>query len=133
MLNTERFQYSDGVLEILEEGDYFIYSRVTFESRLEEVCDPAQTDHSHLPLTHLAQYISKGQKSYGYGKPVEKLLSGSTTISAKSVGPKCKPWRKAIYLGAVFHLQKSDRLMVNVSHIDLVKVMETFFGLAALN
>ncbi|XP_066466951.1 tumor necrosis factor ligand superfamily member 15 [Tiliqua scincoides] len=130
--NLELFHYSKGFLVVPEEGDYFVYSHVTFQGQREEECKGQQEGHSSSPLMHLKQQISRGSERYGSSAPIP-ILTGSATVIDKSVGPKCKAWRKPIYLGAFFHLYKGDRLMVNVSDIELVKGTETFFGLASLN
>ncbi|XP_041095066.1 tumor necrosis factor ligand superfamily member 15-like [Polyodon spathula] len=105
--------YQDNALVFPISGDYFVYAQVTFrEIYKKEKCEPRM----------LKQTITKVTDKY----PVPTELA----TASKSV---CETgmWVKTIYVGAIFHLDKGDRLKVNVSSISLVDLTsekKTFFG-----
>ncbi|KAK6481101.1 tumor necrosis factor ligand superfamily member 15-like [Huso huso] len=105
--------YQDNALVFPISGDYFVYTQVTFrEIYKKEKCEPRM----------LKQTITKVTDKYPV--PTE-LATASKTVCETGM------WVKTIYVGAIFQLDKGDRLKVNVSNISLVDLTsekKTFFG-----
>nr|XP_006137247.1 tumor necrosis factor ligand superfamily member 15 [Pelodiscus sinensis] len=105
--------YTNKSLVIPKAGDYYIYSQVTFRG--------------HTPIDNkpasVTQVITKVTDSYP--EPTQLLTATKTLCNMGN------NWFQPIYLGAVIFMEEGDRLMVNVSDIQLVdytKEHKTFFG-----
>lgn len=111
----------DGEIVIYHEGLYFVYSQVYFQ-----LLPSIQEKRSQ----HFLQYIYK--KTASYQEPI--LLS-------KAVVTKC--WNNTApdlqlfssHQGALFHLQQGDKLSLQVTNIQTVRLQEdsTFFGAFMIN
>uniref|UniRef100_UPI00398EA4AE tumor necrosis factor ligand superfamily member 15-like n=1 Tax=Pristiophorus japonicus TaxID=55135 RepID=UPI00398EA4AE len=109
------YQKKSRSLIIPKKGDYFVYSQVSFRNHISKKCERIAHDVTKLTAR--------------YPEPI-KLLS-----STRSICEKQNQWTMAIYLGAVLHLDKGDRLVVNVSsidHVDLTNDHKTYFGIFLL-
>ncbi|XP_041050144.1 tumor necrosis factor ligand superfamily member 15-like [Carcharodon carcharias] len=104
--------YQNRALTIPRKGDYFVYSQVSFRG----------TRSNKLKnITHITHIITKLTSSY---PDPTQLLSSTRSINGD-------PWHVAIYLGAVFHLEQGDRIVVNVSsvnQVDFTNDHKTYFG-----
>ncbi|XP_051893399.1 tumor necrosis factor-like [Pristis pectinata] len=103
--------YQNRSLIIPKPGDYFVYSQVSFRGIRSNECE------------HVTHTVIKWALSY----PEHIHLLSST----KSICSQKSPWFVAIYLGAVFQLEKGDRLVVrvsNVTQVDFTHEHKTFFG-----
>ncbi|XP_067868733.1 tumor necrosis factor ligand superfamily member 15-like [Heterodontus francisci] len=106
-----KLNYQNKALIIPEKGDYFVYSQVSFRGT------------GSKKVEHITHIITKLTSSYP--EPTQ-LLS-----STRSIYGEQNLWHMAIYLGAVFHLDKGDRLVVNVSsvaQVDFTNEHKTYFG-----
>uniref|UniRef100_W5MBI8 Lymphotoxin-alpha n=1 Tax=Lepisosteus oculatus TaxID=7918 RepID=W5MBI8_LEPOC len=111
------FAYTDNALLIPESGRYFVYAQVTFRALMHDHgkrgCEPVR----------LSQTISK--MTNGYPTPSDLITSFKTVECGSDT------WMKSLYSGAVFLLEKGDKLMVLVNNITLVDFTDekkTFFG-----
>lgn len=117
-----RMNYTNKFLVIPEQGDYFVYSQVTFRGTTSECGGISQRSQLNKPDSIIV-VITKVTDSYP--EPTQLLMG---TKSVCEIGSN---WFQPIYLGAMFSLQEGDKLMVNVSDIALVdytKEDKTFFG-----
>ncbi|XP_008534626.2 tumor necrosis factor ligand superfamily member 15 [Equus przewalskii] len=117
-----RMNYTNKFLVIPEQGDYFVYSQVTFRGTTSECGEIGQGSRLNKPDSIIV-VITKVTDSYP--EPTQLLMG---TKSVCEIGSN---WFQPIYLGAMFSLQEGDKLMVNVSDISLVdytKEDKTFFG-----
>ncbi|XP_008831710.1 tumor necrosis factor ligand superfamily member 15 [Nannospalax galili] len=118
----DQMNYTNKFLVIPESGEYFIYSQITFRGTTSECGDISQRRRPNKPDSIIV-VITKVADSYP--EPAQ-LLTGT-----KSVCEISSNWFQPLYLGAMFSLEKGDKLMVNVSDISLVdytKEDKTFFG-----
>ncbi|XP_078082736.1 tumor necrosis factor ligand superfamily member 15-like [Mustelus asterias] len=109
-----KLNYQDRALTIPKNGDYFVYSQVSFRG---------YTRNTVENNTHIIHMITKLTPSYP--EPI-KLLS-----SMRSIDGEKSPWHMAIYLGAIFHLEQNDRIIVNVSsvkQVDFTLSHKNYFG-----
>lgn len=120
---TNKVHYRTGRLVVPSTGLYYVYSQVSF---LEMFDDGDMRDLQGSPNS-LSHYIYRYNIIYRRGGE-EKLIQNSIT--------KCKGQNKQFgeytsYLGALFHLRKSDEIFVKVSNLTLI-VREpklNYFGL----
>ncbi|KAJ8348881.1 hypothetical protein SKAU_G00274700 [Synaphobranchus kaupii] len=110
----------DGEIVVHREGLYFVYSQVYFQ-----LLPSNQEKRSQ----HFLQYIYR--KTASYQEP---------TLLSKAVMTKC--WNTAPDLqlfsshqGALFHLEQGDKLSLQVTNIQAVRLQEdsTFFGAFMIN
>lgn len=102
--------YRNRSLVISTDGDYFVYSQVSFRGMGSSKCEFI----THTVIKHET-----------YPEPTSLLTSTKSICDVKS------PWFVANYLGAVFQLKKGDRLVVqvsNVAQVDFTTEHKTFFG-----
>ncbi|XP_032905317.1 tumor necrosis factor ligand superfamily member 15-like [Amblyraja radiata] len=102
--------YRNRSLVISTDGDYFVYSQVSFRGMRSSKCEFI----THTVIKHET-----------YPEPTSLLTTTKSICDVKS------PWFVANYLGAVFQLKKGDRLVVqvsNVAHVDFTTEHKTFFG-----
>lgn len=102
--------YRNRSLVISTDGDYFVYSQVSFRGMGSSKCEFI----THTVIKHET-----------YPEPTSLLTSTKSICDVES------PWFVANYLGAVFQLKKGDRLVVqvsNVAQVDFTTEHKTFFG-----
>ncbi|XP_053138628.1 tumor necrosis factor ligand superfamily member 15 [Hemicordylus capensis] len=103
--------YKNGFLVVPKDGEYFIYSQITFRRQQQNVnC----TKHN---VTAIKGVLSKRTGNY-----VMELMSASNSITMAEYS------KESIYLGSIVLLREGDELMVNVSHTEFVYPKESFFG-----
>ncbi|XP_072344423.1 tumor necrosis factor ligand superfamily member 15-like [Scyliorhinus torazame] len=106
--------YQDRALTIPRKGDYFVYSQVSFRGYASDM------NENNSLIIHMITKLTPR-----YPKPMQLLSSTRSINGEKSL------WRMAIYLGAVFHLEQGDRIIVNVSsvkQVDFTNDHKTYFG-----
>lgn len=106
----------DGEIAVPQDGIYFVYSQVNFETQLGQ-------------SMHYTQYLYK--RTASYPRPV---------MLAKAVLTPCVSLRSGVQLysnhqGALFRLQKGDRLSLYVLDMSAVRFSQesTYFGAFMIN
>lgn len=108
------YQYQDGALQVNETGLYHIYSRVEL---IFTDCSPASF------FVHSAFVRREGRSS-----PLTLMEAHRAGFCSQQPGHS---WTTESYLGSALHLQKHDRVFVNVSHPSYLTHAHyaNFFGL----
>ncbi|XP_051952545.1 tumor necrosis factor ligand superfamily member 6 [Xyrauchen texanus] len=109
---TDGIKYSNGGLQVSENGLYFVYSRVEFVAR---TCSPTDS-RTHIVFV----------KRNGY----ERTFMGDHRDGFCLAGSK-QPWMSGSHLSSLQNLKQSDWLFVNVSHPHLLSTNyhHNYFGL----
>ncbi|XP_048850496.1 tumor necrosis factor a (TNF superfamily, member 2) [Brienomyrus brachyistius] len=121
----------DNNITVSQSGLYFVYSQASFRIN----CHKASRD-SHEQFLHLSHTVMRWSESYG---GVWKPLLSSVRSACKKVETEQdtgEHWFNSIYLGAVFSLNRGDKLHT-MSNEKLLEHLEgedgkTFFGVFAL-
>uniref|UniRef100_A0A8K9XF16 Tumor necrosis factor n=1 Tax=Oncorhynchus mykiss TaxID=8022 RepID=A0A8K9XF16_ONCMY len=118
-------------------GLYFIYSQVSFHVSCK--ADPKHPNNQDM--VHLSNTVTRWSPSYGTedNKQYQPLLNSVRTVCKKSSNGEAASegkWYNAVYMGAVFSLEKGDRLRT-VTENRLLPHLESgagknFFGVFAL-
>ncbi|XP_064835168.1 tumor necrosis factor-like [Oncorhynchus masou masou] len=121
---------------IPQTGLYFIYSQASFHVRCK-----ADPKHPNQDMVHLSNTVTRWSPSYGTedDKKYQTLLNSVRTVCKKSSSSEAASegkWYNAVYMGAVFSLEKGDRLRT-VTENRLLPHLESgdgknFFGVFAL-
>ncbi|XP_055749284.1 tumor necrosis factor-like [Salvelinus fontinalis] len=136
--------FSQGGLElnnneivIPQTGLYFIYSQVSFHVS----CKADRKHPNNQDMVHLSNMVTRWSPSYGTedNKEYQTLLNSVRTVCKKSSNNEAASegqWYNAVYVGAVFSLEKGDRLRT-VTENRLLPYLESgagknFFGVFAL-
>ncbi|KAM9340310.1 tumor necrosis factor a (TNF superfamily, member 2) [Symphorus nematophorus] len=120
-------------------GLYFVYSQASFSI---DCSSDEDDDTSSLPMVHLSHTVKHWSRTYGNDEDekrnYETILKSVRTACQKTAGsnPDEGPWFSAVYVGAVFSLNKEDRLKTETEE-KMLQVLEdnpgnTFFGVFAL-
>ncbi|XP_020329850.1 tumor necrosis factor-like [Oncorhynchus kisutch] len=121
---------------IPQPGLYFVYSQVSF--RVSCKADPKHPNNQEM--VHLSNTVTRWSPSYGTedNKEYLMLLNSVRTVCKKSSNSEASEgqWYNAVYVGAVFNLEKGDRLRT-VTENRLLPHLESgagknFFGVFAL-
>ncbi|KAM9838589.1 tumor necrosis factor a (TNF superfamily, member 2) [Aulostomus maculatus] len=124
---------------IPQKGLYFVYSQASFRIR----CSVASTDDNvSRPMIHLSHTVKRWSSSYGNidsQKSYHSILHSVRTACQRSAssGPTEEgSWYSAVYMGAVFSLDRGDRLKTETLEKTLPDLEDepgkTFFGVFAL-
>ncbi|KAJ8396469.1 hypothetical protein AAFF_G00017750 [Aldrovandia affinis] len=110
----------DGEIMVHHEGLYFVYSQVYFQ-----LLPSVQEKHSQPFM----QYIYR--KTTSYQEPF--LLSKAVMTKCWNAAPNLQLFSS--HQGALFHLQQGDKLSLQVTDIQTVRLQEdsTFFGAFMIN
>uniref|UniRef100_A0A4W5NKZ7 Lymphotoxin-alpha n=1 Tax=Hucho hucho TaxID=62062 RepID=A0A4W5NKZ7_9TELE len=118
-------------------GLYFIYSQASFHVSCK--ADPKHPNNQDM--VHLSNTVTRWSPSYGSedNKEYQTLLNSVRTVCKKSSNSEAASegkWYNAVYVGAVFSLEKGDRLQAVIEK-RLLPHLETgagknFFGVFAL-
>ncbi|XP_061681403.1 tumor necrosis factor a (TNF superfamily, member 2) [Syngnathoides biaculeatus] len=133
--------HSEGGLElknneivIPQDGLYFVYSQVSFRVS----CHMDENDDtSAMSMVHLTHRVRRWSSSFGNDEYCTILHSVRTACQKTAGGDADEEggWYSAVYMGAVFNLNKGDRLKT-VTEKMLPNLEEeagkTFFGVFAL-
>lgn len=137
----------DNEIVIPCEGLYFVYSQASF--RVSCYADDGDHHHQSGPrqMVHLSHSVKRWSDSYSSGTgPGDALNYESILHSVRTACEKTPisagddraqgKWFSAVYMGAVFHLNKGDRLKTVTEEKLLTDIDEgsgkTFFGVFAL-
>ncbi|XP_071225093.1 tumor necrosis factor-like [Salvelinus alpinus] len=121
---------------IPQTGLYFVYSQVSFHVSCK--ADPKHPNNQKM--VHLSNTVKRWSPSYGTedNKEEQTLLSSVRTVCKKSSNSEESEgkWYNAVYMGAVFSLEKGDMLQTEIEtrllpHLEK-GAGKNFFGLFAL-
>lgn len=107
---------SDGEIAVPRDGIYFVFSQVNFETQLGQI-------------VHFTQYLYKTTASY----PRPVMLAKSVMTPCVSVNSTVQLYSS--HQGALFRLEKGDRLSLYVLNISAVRFPQeaTYFGAFMIN
>uniref|UniRef100_A0A8C2C1C9 Tumor necrosis factor (ligand) superfamily, member 10 like 4 n=1 Tax=Cyprinus carpio TaxID=7962 RepID=A0A8C2C1C9_CYPCA len=107
---------SDGEIAVPRDGIYFVFSQVNFETQLGQIL-------------HFTQYLYKTTASY----PRPVMLAKSVMTPCVSVNATVQLYSS--HQGALFRLEKGDRLSLYVLNISAVRFPQeaTYFGAFMIN
>ncbi|XP_061107500.1 tumor necrosis factor b (TNF superfamily, member 2) [Conger conger] len=110
---------------IPQNGLYFVYSQVSFR-----VLCSSSGGHTNRPISHT---IMRWSDAYNDRKPLLSAIRTTCQRDAESNG-RSKSWYNAVYMGAVFSLEREDRLWTETNLLKDVdgEDEKTFFGVFAL-
>ncbi|XP_014034205.1 tumor necrosis factor a (TNF superfamily, member 2) [Salmo salar] len=121
---------------IPQTGLYFVYSQVSFHVS----CKANPKHPNNQEMVHLSNTVKRWSPSYGSADSKEylPLLNSVRTVCKKSSNSEASEgkWYNAVYMGAVFNLEKGD-LLRTVTENRLLPHLESgagknFFGVFAL-
>ncbi|XP_038163286.1 tumor necrosis factor ligand superfamily member 14 [Cyprinodon tularosa] len=95
--------FNNSGLIILEEGYYYVYSRVEIDFSNE--------------TTNKGVFHKIMRNTSGYGKPIELLHSKSTCCQYRSSANSDAEELRSSFLAGIFHLQEGDHIYVTLSRI----------------
>lgn len=130
-------QLSNNQIIIPESGLYFVYSQASFRvscsnpQNANPTTEENITTKHHTPLSHR---IWRYSESIGSETSLMSAVR-SACSQADYYGPEAgQRWYNAIYLGAVFQLNKGDRLWTETNQLAELETEDgkTFFGVFAL-
>ncbi|XP_016106164.1 tumor necrosis factor (ligand) superfamily, member 10 like 4 [Sinocyclocheilus grahami] len=106
----------DGEIAVPHDGIYFVFSQVNFETQLGQIM-------------HFTQYLYKTTASY----PRPVMLAKSVVTPCVSVSSSVQLYSS--HQGALFRLEKGDRLSLYVQNISAVRFPQeaTYFGAFMIN
>ncbi|XP_055733320.1 tumor necrosis factor-like [Salvelinus fontinalis] len=121
---------------IPQQGLYFVYSQVSFHVSCK--ADPKHPNNQKM--VHLSNMVKRWSPSYGNNdsKKYQTLLSSVRTVCKKSSNSEESEgmWYNAVYMGAVFSLEKGDMLRTDIETRLLPQLEngdgKNFFGVFAL-
>ncbi|KPP73168.1 Tumor necrosis factor-like [Scleropages formosus] len=118
----------DNQIVINTSGLYFVYSQASFRVK----CDPMGSARDQM-YNHLFHNVWRFSESYDD----KKTLLGTIKTACADAKPGADSSGRifsTIYLGAVFQLEKDDRLWTETNHLTDIEVDggKTFFGVFAL-
>ncbi|XP_052450712.1 tumor necrosis factor (ligand) superfamily, member 10 like 4 [Carassius gibelio] len=107
---------SDGEIAVPHDGIYFVFSQVNFETQLGKIM-------------HFTQYLYKTTASY----PLPVMLAKSVVTPCVSINSNAQLYSS--HQGALFRLEKGDRLSLYVLNISAVRFPQeaTYFGAFMIN
>lgn len=121
------FQLVDNKIIIPHTGLYFVYSQASFRVSCSDD-NEEEADHSLKPLSHR---IFRYSESIGSDA---SLMSAIRSVCQSTAQEDGRGWYTAIYLGAVFKLNKGDKLWTETNQLSQLETDDgkTFFGVFAL-
>lgn len=123
------FQLVDNKIIIPKTGLYFVYSKAAFHV----VC--GNTDRAENDLAPLSHRIWRYSDSMG---KQASLMSGMRSVCQSTAADggvaEDQGWYNTIYLGAVFELNRGDKLWTETNKLPELETQQgmTFFGVFAL-
>ncbi|KAM7421412.1 hypothetical protein PAMA_015509 [Pampus argenteus] len=121
------FQLVDNKIVIPQAGLYFVYSQASFRVS----CSDGDEHGEGKRLTPLSHIIWRDSDSVG---SKTSLMSAVRSACQQAAQGGEQGWYNAIYLGAVFQLNKGDKLWTETSQLSELETDDgkTFFGVFAL-
>ncbi|KAJ0066626.1 hypothetical protein NL108_015832 [Boleophthalmus pectinirostris] len=134
-------QLQNNRITIPESGVYFVYSQASFRVSCHN--QPHHQPHASTPRSEEDGRPQRSPLSHGVwrfsdsiGTEVSLMSAVRSACSGQEVrsAEENQGWYNAIYLGAVFQLQKGDRLWTETNQLSELETEEgkTFFGVFAL-
>ncbi|XP_028984014.1 tumor necrosis factor b (TNF superfamily, member 2) [Betta splendens] len=119
------FRMENNKIVIPDSGLYFVYSQASFRVTCRE------DDGPNSPLTPLSHKVWRYSDSIGSDS---SLMSAIRSVCQGGAPEEGRGRYSAIYLGAVFKLNKGDQLWTETNHIPQLETEEgkTFFGVFKL-
>ncbi|KAI3361313.1 hypothetical protein L3Q82_013494, partial [Scortum barcoo] len=125
------FQLEDNQIVIPQTGLYFVYSQASFRVS----CSDGNEVEAAKQLTPLSHRIWRHSNSIGKKASLISAVRSACQITAQEDSYRSgQGWYNAIYLGAVFQLNKGDRLWTETNQLSELETDDgrTFFGVFAL-
>ncbi|KAM8871232.1 tumor necrosis factor-like [Spinachia spinachia] len=125
------FELLNNEIVIPETGLYFVYSQSSFRVSCGDGGEEGE-EKSHVPLSHRVWRYSE---SLGRKASLMNAVRSACQNTAQGDGhPEGQGWYNAIYLGAVFQLNKGDRLWTETNQLSELESEDgrNFFGVFAL-
>ncbi|XP_034030090.1 tumor necrosis factor b (TNF superfamily, member 2) [Thalassophryne amazonica] len=125
------FQVVDNQIIIPQSGIYFVYSQASFRVTCSDE-EEENVGKRHTPLSHrIWRYSDSVGSKTSLMSAVRSACQSSPQEDGVGVG---QGWYNAIYLGAVFQLNKGDKLWTETNQLAELETEEgkTFFGVFAL-
>lgn len=129
-------ELNNNEIVIPKNGLYFVYSQASFRVS----CSSNDTTSKHM--VHMSHTVKRWSRSYGNNdakRSYQTILHSVRTACQKTVSSdpdEDRSWYSAVYMGAVFNLNKGDRLKTVTEEKILPKLEDepgkTFFGVFAL-
>ncbi|XP_070777740.1 tumor necrosis factor a (TNF superfamily, member 2) [Enoplosus armatus] len=132
-------ELNNNEIVIPRNGLYFIYSQASFRVSCSSNAADDTTSKSMVHLSHIVQRWSSSYGNYGEKLSYHTILHSVRTACQKTAGSDPddeESWFSAVYMGAVFSLNRGDRLKTVMEEKMLPNLEEkpgnTFFGVFAL-
>ncbi|XP_039973827.1 tumor necrosis factor b (TNF superfamily, member 2) [Xiphias gladius] len=125
------FQLVDNQIVIPQTGLYFVYSQASFRAS----CSDGNGEGAGKRLTPLSHRIWRYSDSIGSkASLMSAVRSACQTPAPEDSHRDGQGWYNTIYLGAVFQLNKGDKLWTETNQLSELETDEgkTFFGVFAL-
>ncbi|XP_078108415.1 tumor necrosis factor b (TNF superfamily, member 2) [Sander vitreus] len=125
------FQLVKNQIVIPQTGLYFVYSQASFRV----ACSDGDEDGAGKHITPLSHRIWRHSDSIGSKSSLMSAVRSACQNTAQEDGySDGQGWYNAIYLGAVFQLNKGDQLWTETNQLSALETDEgrTFFGVFAL-
>lgn len=121
------FKLVDNKIIIPQSGLYFVYSQASFRVS----CSDDNEEGPGNLLKPLSHRILRFSDSIGSNA---SLMSAVRSVCQSTVQEDGRGWYSAIYLGAVFKLNKGDKLWTETNQLSQLETDDgkTFFGVFAL-
>lgn len=127
------FRLQDNKIIIPQTGLYFVYSQASFRVFCSDVEEEEEAGNRFRPLSHS---IWRYSDSLGGEASLMSAVRSAcqTTAQEEDSYRDGRGWYNAIYLGAVFQLNKGDKLWTKTNQLSELDTDEgkTFFGVFAL-
>ncbi|XP_074508897.1 tumor necrosis factor b (TNF superfamily, member 2) [Sebastes fasciatus] len=126
------FQLENNQIIIPQTGLYFVYSQASFRVSCSDGDDEDGAGKRHTPLSHrIWRYSDSLGSKASLMSAVRSACQNTAQEDSYTDG---QGWYNAIYLGAVFQLNKGDKLWTETNQLSELETDEgrTFFGVFAL-
>ncbi|XP_037639823.1 tumor necrosis factor b (TNF superfamily, member 2) [Sebastes umbrosus] len=126
------FQLENNQIIIPQTGLYFVYSQASFRVSCSDGDDEDGAGKRHTPLSHrIWRYSDSLGTKASLMSAVRSACQNTAQEDSYTDG---QGWYNAIYLGAVFQLNKGDKLWTETNQLSELETDEgrTFFGVFAL-
>uniref|UniRef100_A0A667WHG9 Tumor necrosis factor n=1 Tax=Myripristis murdjan TaxID=586833 RepID=A0A667WHG9_9TELE len=126
------FKLQDNKIIIPRTGLYFVYSQASFRVTCNDEDDNGNAGRHFTPLSHTVLRFSD---SIGGDASLMSVVRSACQSSAHEDSTRIgEGWYNALYLGAVFQLNKGDKLWTETNQLAELETEgdKTFFGVFAL-
>ncbi|KAL6109688.1 tnf [Pungitius sinensis] len=121
------FRLEENQIVIPQTGLYFVYSQSSFQVTCED-------GRGHTPLSHRVWRLADSVGRRASLLNAARSACQATAPPQEDGRPEGQGWYSAIYLGAVFQLNRGDRLWTETNQLSELETEDgkTFFGVFAL-